>query len=105
DKLIEDKGFTFEQAQDLLYTGGLSIYSTIDLNMQRQLENIYDNFVEILFGDTQNYKNPVLIDWSSNRSGDIIDSNDNIIFYKKSNLMDDDNNLILKSGEYSFENG
>jgi len=105
DKLMELKGYTLEQAQDLLYTGGLSIYSTIDLKMQRQLEDIYDNFLEILLGDTSGYRNPVLIDWSSNRSGDIVDSNGNIIFYKQSNLMTDDLNLILNSEEYSFDNG
>ncbi len=105
DKLMEVKGYTLEQAQDLLYTGGLSIYSTIDLKMQRQLEDIYDNFLEILLGDTSGYRNPVLIDWSSNSSGDIVDSNGNIIFYKQSNSMTDDLNLILNSKEYSFDNG
>lgn len=105
DKLMEVNGYTLEQAQDLLYTGGLSIYATIDLKMQRQLEDIYENFLEILVGNTSGYKNPVLIDWSSNRSGDIVDSNGNIIFYRKSNLMTEDLNLILTSNEYAFENG
>jgi penicillin-binding protein 1A len=105
DKLIEVKGYTLEQAQDLLYTGGLSIYSTIDITMQRQLEDIYDNFLEILLGDTSGYKNPALIDWTSNSSGDIVDSSRNIVFYKQSNLMTDDLNLILNSNEYSFDNG
>lgn len=39
--LMEDFGYTFEDAQNMLYTSGLIIESTIDFNMQKILESHY----------------------------------------------------------------
>ncbi|MGM0378400.1 MAG: transglycosylase domain-containing protein [Bacillota bacterium] len=46
--LIEKRGYTKKEAVNLLYTGGLKIYSTIDFNMQKTLENAYakNNFTK-----------------------------------------------------------
>ncbi len=46
EDLIEKYGYTKEEATNLLYTGGLTIESTIDFDMQKTLESHYaiDNF-------------------------------------------------------------
>ncbi len=54
-------GYTREQAEKELYTGGLKIYSTMDLELQKNLEDIYNNFTEVLLGDPENIKAPALI--------------------------------------------
>jgi penicillin-binding protein 1A len=43
DVLTKELGYTTEEAKDMLYKSGLKIYSTIDINMQRKLENAFNN--------------------------------------------------------------
>ncbi|WP_051569313.1 transglycosylase domain-containing protein [Alkaliphilus transvaalensis] len=40
---LENEGYTREEAQTLLYSGGLKIFSTMDVNMQRIVEEEYAN--------------------------------------------------------------
>lgn len=39
--LVEEKGYTKEYAEAQLYKGGYKIYTTVDLDMQEKLENVY----------------------------------------------------------------
>lgn len=41
--LQEKKGYTYTQASKKLYSGGLSIYTTLDSNIQSILDNVYSN--------------------------------------------------------------
>ncbi|GAA4291912.1 PBP1A family penicillin-binding protein [Anaerocolumna aminovalerica] len=51
DELIEqaledlqtEKGYTYTQASKALYSGGLSIYTTLDSDVQKVLDNVYSN--------------------------------------------------------------
>ena len=48
--LVEKKGYTKEYATSQLYKGGYKIYTTVDLNMQEILEDVYcndDNFMKV----------------------------------------------------------
>jgi penicillin-binding protein 1A len=103
--LIEKLGYTRERAEEELFTGGLTIYATIDVNMQKQLEEVYENFTEILVGNTSNIKGPILVDWKLNKAGNVIDQNGKLLYYKKDNLLTEDYNLIIESGSYQIDNG
>lgn len=105
DALVEKLGYTKEQAQDELYSGGLKIYSTVDLKLQRELENIYNNFTEILVGSSNKIRGPILVDWRLNKSKDIIDENNKIIFYNKDNLFNENFELRLGKGSYELRDG
>src|SRR5699024_2181368 len=50
--LVDKLGYTRDEAEEELFTGGLKIYATVDIAMQKQLEEIYENFTEILIGNT-----------------------------------------------------
>jgi len=43
DDLMEQYGYTSNEAYNLLYTKGLQIYSTIDFDLQKTLENAYSS--------------------------------------------------------------
>lgn len=101
--LMERLGYTKEQAQDELFTGGLKIYSTMDVKLQRELENVYNNFTEILVSNSSKIKGPILVDWRLNKSKDVIDEKGNIIYYNQSNLFNDNFELILEKGTYEFK--
>src|SRR5690554_4825023 len=103
--LMDDLGYTKEQADSELFGGGLTIYATIDTAMQKQLEDIYNNFTEILVGNTENLKGPILVDWSANRSGDIVDEKNYVVYFKKENIVTEEEHLILTENDYKLENG
>lgn len=105
EALVEKLGYTKQQAEDELYTGGLKIYSTINVNLQKKLEDAYSNFTEILVGKTDNIKGPILVDWSLNKAGNVLDDKKNIIFFKKDNLMTDDYHLFIEKGTYELTDG
>jgi penicillin-binding protein 1A len=100
--LMERFGYTKEQAQDQLFTGGLKIYATIDVKLQRELENIYNNFTEILVGNPSKIKAPILVDWKLNKAKDVIDDKGSIIFYQRNNLINEGFELILEKGTYEL---
>ena len=102
EALMNDLGYTREQAESELYTGGLKIYSTMDLELQRKLENIYDNFTEVLLGNPKNISAPALISWKRDKAGNILDENNNIIYYNKNNLLNSESNLIIEKGTYQL---
>ncbi len=100
-KLMEIKNLTRDQALNMLYNGGLTIKTTIDWDMQKDLEDVYDNFSNI-FAD-KNYGNPLLLNWQVDGYGNIIDDNGSAIYYKKQNLIDEDYNVYVPEGYYSFD--
>ncbi len=107
EALVEKLGYSKEKAEEALFTGGLKIYSTINVEMQKQLEDVYDNFTEILVGNTDKVRGgPVLIDWRLNKAGNIIDESGNTIYYHQDNLLNEDSNLVIENGTYNInDNG
>ncbi|HZJ99589.1 MAG TPA: PBP1A family penicillin-binding protein [Tissierellaceae bacterium] len=104
--LIKKLGYTKEQAEEELFTGGLQIYSTVDLHLQKELENVYENFVEILVGNTENMRGPVLVDWSVNSAGNVLDEKGGLVYYHQDNLLNEDYDLIIENGSYEIgDNG
>lgn len=122
DRVIEDlmgkKGMSRQEAERLLYRGGLTITATIDVNMQKSLEEAYRNFSLNYLGEKSEGDNPVgeewrYFKWVDGNSVGSLDSYKNVlneygqtIFYKKENILDEAGNLYLSSDEYyRDENG
>lgn len=105
NSLVEKLGYTKDAAEEELYTGGLKIYSTIDVEMQKQLEDIYENFTEVLVGPTDNIKGPVLVDWRLNKAGNVLDNDNRVVFYKQENLLNEDYDLIIEADSFEVING
>jgi penicillin-binding protein 1A len=122
DKVIEDlmtsQNLSYEEAENYVYKGGLTITTTIDVDMQQSLESSYNNFATLYLGSEPTGDTPVGEDWRYFRWSDgsgtgmldsslnILNENGNLIYYKKINIMDENNNVYLNADEYSFdENG
>lgn len=103
--LAERYGLSYVDAQKKLFNEGLKIYSTIDQNLQGQLEEMYENFTQIMVGDPSKIRAPFLIDWSRDKSENVIDSRGNVLFYKANNLVDENYNVLLPSSNFEFVNG
>lgn len=102
EALMEELGYSKEEAEEELYTGGLKIYSTMDVDLQRQLEDIYKNFTEVLLGNPDNIKGPAFISWRLNSAQNIVDERNNIIFYKQEHLLDENYNLIIEKNTFEL---
>lgn len=100
EELQKKLDITKEEAQDMISHGGLKIYATIDLSMQKKLEEVYRNFTEVLVGPTDKIKGPILINWSLDKAGNIIDENGGLIYYKKGNIISEDNQLVINNGQF-----
>ncbi|MTI66038.1 MAG: PBP1A family penicillin-binding protein [Firmicutes bacterium] len=105
EDLIATGDYTEEQAQRALYTGGLKIYSTMDIKMQSKVENVYENFVKSVTSELYGKSDGLsLVKRSIDRYGNILDSYGRIVFYKKSNLLDENYNLKINKGTYALKN-
>lgn len=103
DALVKRLGYTKEQAQDELFTGGLKIYSTMDVKLQRELEDVYNNFTEILVGNPEKIKGPILVDWRLSKAKNVIDDKGNVIYYNQANLFNENFDLVLEKDTYEFK--
>lgn len=120
EKVVEDimeaQGKTYEEAENMLYKGGLTITTTLDINMQKSLEDSYDNFATLLFGKEPTGDAPIVQDWryfrwSQGQGSGMLDSDlnilnetGNIIYYAKDSIMDENNAIYLNPDEYSYDN-
>lgn len=43
DKLQKELGYSYKEASNMIYGGGLKIYTAVDLDVQKKLENVYVN--------------------------------------------------------------
>lgn len=105
--LMDKYGLTKKAAQNKIFYGGIKIYSTINVGYQRIMEDAYKNFVEILIGNTDKMKAPIILDTKSDQGGNLIDSNDRFIYSAKQNLIvENSDDIYLAPGEWRYgENG
>ena len=102
-KLMDILNISENQAWDKLYYGGLKITTTLDKTMQNQLEDIYANFSNYLIGNSQGLGYAPLLDLSYDNWANIVNSSGSLLFYKRSNLLDDNNNVYLNSQEAWYD--
>lgn len=96
---------SYKDAQKKLFNEGLKIYSTIDQTLQGQLEEMYDNFTEIMIGNPDNIRAPFLVDWTRDKDENIIDSRGKVVYFKANNLIDENYNVNLPIANYQYVNG
>lgn len=102
-KLMETYNMSENQAWDRLYYGGLRITTTIDPDMQKQLESIYADFSSYLMGDTSGWSTAPLLDLRYDDYGNIVNSKGNLIYYSKANILNENNDIRLRNDEAWFD--
>lgn len=103
EKLEDIYDISEKQAYNKLYYGGLKITTTIDTDIQSQVEEIYDNFSEYIMGNTQGWYTAPLLDLRYDNYSNIINEEGKILYFSKSNLLNDDNDLTLRNDEAYFD--
>ena len=102
-KLQELYDMSENQAWDRLYYGGLRITTTIDEDMQKELEAIYADFSSYIMGDTSGYQQAPLLDLNYDQYGNILNKEGNLLYYAQANILNDDNDLRLRPDEAWFD--
>ncbi len=86
--LQEDAGYSYEDAWNAVYNGGLKIYSTLD--------PVAQEVVETEFANSSNFPG---VSYNTDGAGNIVNRNGAISLYKYSNFFNSDGNFILSSDE------
>ena len=102
-KLMETYNMSENQAWDRLNYAGLRITTTIDEDMQKQLESIYNDFSSYLVGDTSTWQQAPLLDLKYDQYGNIINDNGNLLYYSKANLLNENNDIRLRADEAWYD--
>lgn len=95
DDLVNEHGFSTEDANRKLYTGGLKIYASMDSELQEQIEDIYNNL--------NNYVNmSSLSSWVNDDEGNITTGGEKpgIVYYAKNNILTEDGSVKLDEEEF-----
>ena len=105
-KLMEKEDMSENQAWDRLYYGGLKITTTLDQEMQRELEDIYANFSANLMGDTSGWDVPPLLDMKYDNWGNIVNSSGRLLYYARGNFLNENNDIRLSADDaHKDDNG
>lgn len=89
DDFVES-GLSESEARNMVYTGGLKIYTTMDSNIQGIMEDEFEkssNYSSVAYSRT-------------NADGNLVSDKGKILAYAKSNYFNDKDQFLLKSGEY-----
>lgn len=116
--LMEAQAMTYEEAEKYLFNGGLNIYTTMDINIQKTIEKQYESFGEIFAKKAPNETHPLAQDWSDFRWVDdksygtldkyknVLNDTGQVLYYQHDNIFNTEHMLYLSPKEYSFaENG
>ncbi len=112
-EILVNNGMNPKKAKRKLYTGGLRIYTTLDVDMQKKVEGVYENFGKILVGNIEKRTTPILTEWARyngrrgnlDRNQNLVDQSGNILYYKRDNLLTENNNAIIQKENFALEDG
>lgn len=90
--LMNSNNMKYEDAYELVYNGGLQIYTTMDTRIQKILEQEYANSANF----------PSVAHLSKDGNGNLLNVNGRVLLLAKGNIIADDGNFYLRSGEYEW---
>ena len=91
-----------DEAEHKLFTGGYRVYSSLDEDMQKYLEHIYENLPEFLNNKSSNSKGAKLLSFSTDKNRNILDANSDVVYFYRHNFFDDDFNMVIDTNNYSI---
>ena len=91
---------SLEEGEHKLFTGGYKVYSTIDENMQKDLEDKYESFQKLLLNYSASSGSRML-NLNFDESNNII-FGDEILYFAKNNILDENFNLVIPKSAYNI---
>lgn len=100
--LVENMGITDKEAHNLILYGGLTITTTLDMDLQKQLQESASAVVNSLDQTETGVTRPLKLDLNYDKNGNIINEVNEVIYYKKENLMDEKNQVLIPKDQYDL---
>ncbi len=100
--LMDTQHITENEAREMLMYGGLTITSTVDMDLQRKLQDKAASFTSTLTSPTGT-TDPLQLKLDYDDSGNIIGRDGNLLYYRASNLMDDQKRFVLPDSQYDID--
>lgn len=91
---------SLEEGEHKLFTGGYKVYSTIDENIQKDLENKYENFKNFLLNRSSSGGSRML-NLNFDAGNNIVFGNE-ILYFHRNNILDENFNLVIPKSSYSI---
>lgn len=91
--LMEEKNIEYAKAKQLVYSGGLNIYTTMNSNAQKIVEKEFDN--------TANF--PGVQSLKKDAAGNVLSENGKLLLYSTSNYFDSNGTFTLHPEEYEWK--
>lgn len=91
---------SLEEGEHKLFTGGYKVYSTIDENIQKDLEDKYENFKNFLLNRSSSGGSRML-NLNFDEGNNII-FGDEILYFARNNILDENFNLVIPKSSYSI---
>ncbi len=102
EKLQTELNYTKDEATAKYYTGGIRVYSAIDIEMQNQIEDIFGNFSTVVLRNSGSKRRPAFLNWSSDYDGNITNLNGKIVYYREENILSENGSIVLSPQEYKM---
>lgn len=93
EALMNKYSYTKEEATTMLYTKGLQITSTIDLDVQKKLEATYEKY----------YESMPKVSVRFNSIGNVISKEGRLLLYKYENLVNEAAELVIPKADYNYD--
>lgn len=91
---------SLEEGEHKLFTGGYKVYSTINENIQKDLENKYENFKNFLLNRSSSGGSRMLnLNFDAGKN---IIFGDEILYFHRNNILDENFNLVIPKSSYSI---
>lgn len=100
--LSEHYNISSDEAEHKLFTGGYKIYSSIDENLQKNLENLYEDFPTYLNNNSSSSHGAYGLAFTKDSNNNIVDENGQVIYFAKNNFFDSEFNFILSKNNYNI---
>lgn len=99
--LMDAQNWDYKTAEHQYFYGGLTIHSTLDMDMQKKLQDAYTDLNQHLNpGALANKQAPLNLSLKYDQYGNISTPEGNLLYYKKSNLINEDGEFVLPKGQF-----
>lgn len=100
--LMDAENISEGDAKELLLYGGLTITSTIDMNLQRKLQELASSFTNS-FRANNGARESFRLSLDYDRFDNIIGRDDRVLYYAKKNLLTEKGEVIIPENQYDLD--
>lgn len=91
--IMDQKNYSYSDARNLIYTGGLKIYTTLDQKAQKIVEKEFKN----------EYNFPSVTNIITDGNNNVLDKEGRILLYDYDNFINSDGDFYLDSDDYTWQ--